>query len=64
MSDDLDRIAEQLDTLSEQIDEYAFDRLREATAAGETARPQSDKKLMQARRAMDKASHLLRSITD
>lgn len=64
MSDELDQIAEQLDALSEQLDEIAFDRLREATAAGEMVRPQSDKRLMQARRAMDKASHLLRSITD
>ncbi|MFK7916811.1 MAG: hypothetical protein AB8G14_01940 [Ilumatobacter sp.] len=64
MNSDLERIANQLDGLSEQIDELAFDRLSEATAAGLVDRPQSDKRLMQARRSLDKAAHLLRSITD
>lgn len=59
-----DQFAERLDQLAEELDEVAFDRLREAVADGELARPASDKILMQARRSIAKAAHLLRSIRD
>lgn len=61
---DLEHLAERLDQIAEELDEVAFDQLREAVAAGELERPRSDKSLMQARRAVAKAAHLLRSIRD
>ncbi|WP_040490938.1 hypothetical protein [Ilumatobacter nonamiensis] len=59
---DYESYAERLDQLAEDLDELAFDQLREASAEGELSRPTSDKQLMQARRAIAKAAHLLRSI--
>jgi hypothetical protein len=41
------------------LDERSFDLLREASAEGR-ARPVEDKRLTQARRAIEKAIHLLR----
>lgn len=59
---DYERLADQLDRIAEDLDDMAFDQLREAVADGEFERPRSDKTLMQARRAVAKAAHLLRSI--
>ena len=59
-----EEFAERLEQIGEELDEVAFDRLREAVAAGEVERPSSDKKQAQARRAIAKAAHLLRSIDD
>lgn len=59
---DLGSMAEQLTNLAEQLDEMAFDQLREAVADGAIQRPSTDKRLMQARRAIEKAAHLLRSM--
>ena len=59
---DLDGLADQLTDIAEQLDEMAFDQLREAVADGAVERPQTDKRLMQARRAIEKAAHLLRSM--
>jgi len=42
----------------------AFDRLREAVADGEVTRPPDDKKLMQARRAIEKAAAVLRQLDE
>ncbi len=61
---DYERLAERLDQIAEELDDIAFDQLREAVADGEVERPRSDKTLMQVRRAVAKASHLLRSITE
>lgn len=58
---ELAALAEQLSDIGERLDEMAFDELREAAAEGATTRPQNDKRLMQARRAIEKAAHLLRS---
>ncbi len=60
--DDFEALADRLETVAADIDEIAFDRLREAVADGETERPKHDKQLMQARRAIEKAVHLLRSM--
>ena len=60
----LEHLAERLEQIIEEIDEYAFDQLREALSDGELERPRSDKQLMQARRAAEKAAHLLREIRD
>jgi hypothetical protein len=57
-SDLIDRI----EAIGAEIDDIAFDQLREASAEGEIARPTSDRRLMQARRALEKAAEALRSI--
>jgi hypothetical protein len=54
-----DRFADKLDAVAADLDEVMFDQLREA-AAEKTGRPADDKRLTQARRAIEKASRLLR----
>jgi hypothetical protein len=55
-------LADRLDQIVADLDELAFDRLREAVADGATERPAADKELAKARRAAEKAAHLLRAI--
>ena len=57
-----DALADQLDAIVAELDELAFERLRDAAASGATERPKDDKTLVQARRAVEKAAHLLRGI--
>lgn len=57
-----DHLADRLDAIAEDLDEIMFEQLREA-AAEKTGRPADDKRLTQARRAIEKASHLLRGQT-
>lgn len=57
-----DDLAERLQAVVEELDEWAFTDLQEAVADGATSRPASDKTLAQARRAIEKAVHLLRSL--
>lgn len=52
-------LAHRLDAIAEELDELMFDQLREA-AAEKRGRPEDDKRLTQARRAIEKASRLLR----
>jgi hypothetical protein len=61
---DFARLATRLDALVADLDELAFDRLREAMAAGATERPQTDKELTKARRAAEKAAHILRRLDE
>ncbi len=63
MSGEYDRFADRLDAIAEELDEVMFDQLREASAA-RGGRPVDDKRLTQARRALEKASRLLRGHTD
>lgn len=62
MSGDYEHLADRLDAVVEDLDEIMFDQLREA-AAEKAGRPADDKRLTQARRAIEKASHLLRGTT-
>jgi hypothetical protein len=57
-------LIQQLEAVAADLDDIAFDRLREAVAAGDLARPAEDKRLMQARRAIEKASAILRALDD
>ena len=57
-------LVERLESIAADLDEMAFDRLREAVAEGEVTRPADDKKLMQARRAIEKAAAVLRQLDD
>ena len=64
MSGDYGALVERLETIAADLDEMAFDRLREAVADGEVDRPADDKKLMQARRAIEKAAAVLRQLDE
>jgi hypothetical protein len=63
MSGRFDDLAERLQAVVEDLDQIAFDQLREAAAEG-GPRPPDDKRLTQARRAVEKAVHLLRGGSD
>jgi hypothetical protein len=64
MTGDYRHLVERLESIAEELDEMAFDRLREAVADGEVARPADDKKMMQARRAIEKAAGVLRQLDE
>ena len=51
-------LVDRLQQVVDELDQVAFDQLREASAAGR-GRPADDKRLTQARRALEKALHLL-----
>jgi hypothetical protein len=57
-------LVDRLESVAADLDEIAFDRLREAVADGETARPTDDRRLMQARRAIEKAAAILRQLEE
>lgn len=59
---DYGALADRLAAIAADLDEMAFDRLREAVADGELERPAEDKKLMQARRSIEKAAGILRAL--
>lgn len=61
---DYERLVERLEAIGAELDEIAFDRLREAVADGELTRPADDKRLMQARRAIEKAAGVLRQLDE
>ena len=61
---DYQHLVDRLESVAADLDEIAFDQLREAVADGELARPPSDKKLMQARRAIEKAAVILRKLDE
>jgi hypothetical protein len=56
---DLDDIVERLRSASEDIADRALSVLSEASRAGETKRPDAERALTQARRAVEKAINLL-----
>lgn len=59
MEDRIADIRSRLESITEELTEVSVDLLRSAIEAGETARPPIDKKLSQARRAVEKAARLL-----
>ena len=61
---DVAALADRLDAIVADLDELAFDRLREAAAGGAADRPADDKELVRARRAVEKAAHILRRLSD
>ncbi len=52
-------LADRLDAISEDLAELAIDELRSALGS-RTGRPEHEKRITQARRAVEKAAHLLR----
>jgi hypothetical protein len=61
---DIASLADRLESIVDDLDELAFDRLREAVADGIKERPQSDRELTKARRAVEKAAAVLRSLDE
>jgi hypothetical protein len=59
---DLNSVADRLQAIVEELDEIAFDRLRLAASEGQRARPDDDRELTKARRAVEKAVVVLRGI--
>ena len=59
---DLDSLADRLQAIIEELDEIAFDRLRLAASQGQRARPDDDRELTKARRAVEKAVAVLRRL--
>jgi hypothetical protein len=55
-------LAERLEAIGAELDEVSFDLLQQAVADGATQRPAADRTLTQARRAVEKAAHLLRRL--
>jgi hypothetical protein len=61
--DRLDELASRLDAVVEELDDMALEALRSASADGARVRPVLDKRLTQARRATERAAHLVRTIS-
>lgn len=57
---DNDDLIGQLESVSELLADRALDVLREASAAGATTRPDAERQLTQARRAVEKAVAILK----
>ena len=56
-----EQISERLAVIAEEIADLALESLRESAEAGETKPSEEAKRLGRARRAVEKAAHLLRS---
>jgi hypothetical protein len=57
-------LADRLEAIGEEIADLALDEIRLAMRAGAIRRPDSERQLTQARRAVDKAVHGLRRLAD
>jgi hypothetical protein len=64
MSETFDALAERLDSIAEDIAEAALADLKSAVRRGDSKRSSTERSLTQARRAIEKAAHLLRAIND
>ncbi|MCU1387175.1 MAG: hypothetical protein JWL72_513 [Ilumatobacteraceae bacterium] len=62
MSDTFDSLADRLDAISEDIADSALADLKSSVRRGDAKRSGTERTLTQARRAVEKAAHLLRSI--
>lgn len=54
-------LADRVDVIAEELSDLALDSLRAALERGDSSRPAEEKRLTQARRAVEKAAHLLRA---
>ena len=62
MSESFEALAERLDEISEEIADVAMAELKGAVRRGDQKRPAAERTLTQARRAVEKAAHLLRQL--
>lgn len=58
-ADEISHLADRIEAIASELDDVMFDRLRAASAA-RTGRPAADRRLLQARRSLDKAVRVLR----
>jgi len=54
-------ISERLSAIADELADMAFESLRDSVEAGATKASEEEKRLTRARRAVEKAAHLLRS---
>ena len=59
---DIDEIISDLERASEALNDTAMSLITEAIRSGEKERPAFEKKVSQARRAVDKALYILRAV--
>ena len=59
---DIDEIISDLERASEALNDTAMSLITEAIRSGERERPALEKKVSQARRAVDKALYILRAV--
>ena len=64
MAGEFDDIRNRLDAIAEELADLAIARLRESIDAGGTELPVDEKRLTRARRAVEKAAHILRGPDD
>ena len=64
MAGELEDVRERLAAIAEELADLAIIRLRESIDAGGTELPVDEKRLTQARRAVEKAIHVLRAPDD
>ena len=62
MSERFDDIADRLEAIAEELAETAMSELSSAIRRGDQKRPATERSLTQARRAIEKATNLLRNI--
>jgi hypothetical protein len=64
MSGEFEEIRQRLDAIAEELADLAILRLRESIDAGGVELPIDEKRLTRARRAVEKAAHILREPDD
>ena len=64
MSGEFEDIRERLEGIAEELADLAIARLRDSIDAGGTELPVDEKRLTRARRAVEKASYILRDRPD
>ncbi len=64
MPGEFDDIRTRLEAISEELSDLAIERLRESIDAGGSELPVDEKRLTRARRAVEKAAHILREPDD
>lgn len=57
-------LADRLRQILDDLDDLAFDQLREAVADGATKRPTSDREMAKARRSVEKAAAVLAALDE
>lgn len=58
-AEELDGIRGELESLAERLSDLAIEVLREAVAAGETRRPETERRVTRARHAVERAVGIL-----
>jgi hypothetical protein len=59
MADELQEIGRRLEVIAEELADLALERLRESIDSGATARPDDERRITRARRAVERAAAIL-----